>query len=300
MRLSGAWRRAKPWLKRLVTIALTVGIFVWMLKPIARTGQPCGTGSWRPAAGSSSWPRRCSRSSCSSSARRRGGGSSGLRLPRARRRRHARLVDVGTGALPPRRHLAGDGAHLPDQALRHPRQRLHDEPDPGTGDLPAGQHDARRLLPGLARRPPPRPGGQAWLFGAMALVPVLAFLLHPKVLYGMINADDAKLGKPADQRPNGIPDLTGLLVWTVLGLLWQSLAIWFLVHEPLGSADREVVGGGRRVLPGMDGRVPVDLLAGRSRRARAGVHGGDALALPPHAVRADRRQRGASRVCSHS
>ena len=31
----------------------------------------------------------------------------------------------------------------------------------------------------------------------------------------------------------GFTELSGLLMWSMLGLLWQSLAIWLLVAEPL-------------------------------------------------------------------
>ena len=74
---------------------------------------------------------------------------------------------------------------------------------------------------------------QIWLYGAMALVPVLVFLLHPSVLYSLINRVMLRLGKPAVTEQLGFRELTGLLLWTVVGLLWQSLAIWFLVAGPL-------------------------------------------------------------------
>jgi hypothetical protein len=74
---------------------------------------------------------------------------------------------------------------------------------------------------------------RAWLYGAMALVPVLVFLLHPSVLYTIINRAMRALGKPAVTERMGFRELAGLLVWCVIGLLWQSLAIWFLVEGPL-------------------------------------------------------------------
>ena len=74
---------------------------------------------------------------------------------------------------------------------------------------------------------------QVWLYGAMALVPVLVFLLHPSVLYRVINAVMARLGKAVVIERMGFRKLTGLLLWNVVGLLWQSAAIWFLVAGPL-------------------------------------------------------------------
>lgn len=72
-----------------------------------------------------------------------------------------------------------------------------------------------------------------WLFGALALVPLLIFLLHPKVLYRMTNFIMGRLGKPSIRDRMGFRILSGLTLWTVLGLVWQGLAIWFLVSEPL-------------------------------------------------------------------
>lgn len=74
---------------------------------------------------------------------------------------------------------------------------------------------------------------QNWLYGAMALVPVLIFLLHPTVLYAVINRAMTLLGKPVVTERMGFGKLAGLLIWSVLGLLWQSLAIWLLVGGPL-------------------------------------------------------------------
>jgi hypothetical protein len=39
--------------------------------------------------------------------------------------------------------------------------------------------------------------------------------------------------KPPVQRQLRFRELVGVLLWFLLGLLWQSLAIWLLVQEPL-------------------------------------------------------------------
>lgn len=73
-----------------------------------------------------------------------------------------------------------------------------------------------------------------WMFCAMALVPILLLLLHPKVFYGMMNAILRRRGKPELEQSLGFATLAGLLLWNVMGLIWQSLAIWILTAESLG------------------------------------------------------------------
>jgi glycosyltransferase 2 family protein len=73
-----------------------------------------------------------------------------------------------------------------------------------------------------------------WLYVAMALVPVLVFLLHPRVLYPLMNGILRRLGKPLIVPRMTFGVLAGLLLWTMIGIVWQSLAIWLVVEEPLG------------------------------------------------------------------
>ncbi len=75
---------------------------------------------------------------------------------------------------------------------------------------------------------------RGWLFAACALVPIMALLLHPKVFYGIINEVMHKLNKPPIIRRLRGLELSGLLGWNVLGLLWQSLAVFVIVQKPLG------------------------------------------------------------------
>jgi uncharacterized membrane protein YbhN (UPF0104 family) len=73
-----------------------------------------------------------------------------------------------------------------------------------------------------------------WFFVAMALAPLLAVILHPKVFYGIANRILARIGKPPiTLRLRGYK-LFGLLVWSIFGLLFQSLAVFLLLYEPLG------------------------------------------------------------------
>src|SRR6185437_15040409 len=48
------------------------------------------------------------------------------------------------------------------------------------------------------------------------------------------NAIMRKLGKPEIVKQLRFNELVGLLLWNVLGLVWQSLAIWLVVSAPLG------------------------------------------------------------------
>lgn len=73
-----------------------------------------------------------------------------------------------------------------------------------------------------------------WLVAAGALVPVMLVLIHPKIFYRMVNAVMRRLGKPAIEQKLRFRELLGLLGWSVLGLAWQGLAIWLVVHELLG------------------------------------------------------------------
>lgn len=73
-----------------------------------------------------------------------------------------------------------------------------------------------------------------WLLGSMLLIPVLLVLVHPKIFYAITNRVMRRLGKPEIVRKLRFRALCVLLVWNVLGLAWQSLAIWLIVSRPLG------------------------------------------------------------------
>lgn len=76
---------------------------------------------------------------------------------------------------------------------------------------------------------------ERWVYAAMGLVPVLTFLLHPRILYGILNRVMARLGKPAIPGRMRFEELFGLLVWSIAGLLFQSFAIWFVISKSLGG-----------------------------------------------------------------
>src|SRR4051812_2485125 len=57
-----------------------------------------------------------------------------------------------------------------------------------------------------------------YVYFAMAMLPALGFLLHPKVFYGLVNRILERIGKPRIVTRLRGKKLIGLLVWTVLGL----------------------------------------------------------------------------------
>jgi uncharacterized membrane protein YbhN (UPF0104 family) len=78
------------------------------------------------------------------------------------------------------------------------------------------------------------PTARPWLYTAMALVPLMSFLLHPKVFYGITNRVLGRLGKPKIvQRLRG-RSLVHLLGWLILGLLVQSAGVYLITAPALG------------------------------------------------------------------
>jgi uncharacterized membrane protein YbhN (UPF0104 family) len=72
-----------------------------------------------------------------------------------------------------------------------------------------------------------------WLIGALILAPALLCLVHPRIFFPITNAVMKRLGKPTLGRPMRFRVLAGMLLWNILGLIWQSMAIWLIVSGPL-------------------------------------------------------------------
>jgi len=77
-------------------------------------------------------------------------------------------------------------------------------------------------------------GHRQWLLIAVAFVPFLLALLHPRVFYGLLNALMRRLGKPPVEQALRKRQIAWLVLFNVLGLLWQGLAVWVLTHGALG------------------------------------------------------------------
>jgi hypothetical protein len=75
---------------------------------------------------------------------------------------------------------------------------------------------------------------RGWFFAAMALVPLLALLLHPRVFYTIVNFVLARVGKAAIVKRLRGRHLLWVLGWTILGLVWQSAAVFLIAQGPLG------------------------------------------------------------------
>jgi hypothetical protein len=72
-----------------------------------------------------------------------------------------------------------------------------------------------------------------WLITALALVPTLGLLLHPRIFYTAANAIMRRAGKPEITKRLRGRKLVQLLFWMMLGLVWQSAAVYLIVDPVL-------------------------------------------------------------------
>lgn len=77
------------------------------------------------------------------------------------------------------------------------------------------------------------PPARYWFWGALALLPVLTTLIHPKVVDAISRRALKLFGKPPLQQRLKSRLAFGLLGWNVLGLLWMCFAVWLIVGTPL-------------------------------------------------------------------
>lgn len=233
-RFERAWTWSKPWLKRLAGLAITAAIFFWMLRPLARNWEQV-----RDRVLAISWGRFFIASAMFSvflfafraSAWRWILTSFGARLPLGAATRIWSLSELA-------RYLPGGIWQFLGRIYLVKPYGIRGSVTSTSQILELAIFLLANVLLALACLvwfgiksfgSPAR----FWLYGAMGMVPVLVFLLHPTVLYSLINRAMARLGKPLVTEQMGFGELAGLLFWSLLGLLWQSLAIWFLVEGPL-------------------------------------------------------------------
>lgn len=74
---------------------------------------------------------------------------------------------------------------------------------------------------------------EMWMWVAMALVPMLSIIVHPRIYYRLVNAILKKIGKPPITLRLRGKKMTMLLGWTFIGLLWQSAGVYFVAAAPL-------------------------------------------------------------------
>ena len=74
---------------------------------------------------------------------------------------------------------------------------------------------------------------RVWMIVAAILVPLLSLALHPKIFYALADRILVALKKPPIQKRMRWKSLIDLLLWNVLGLTVQGLAIYLVVAELL-------------------------------------------------------------------
>ena len=233
-RLQSAWAASKPWIKRIAGVLITAAIFWWMLKPVARHW-----GEVRSRVMDMSWGRFAIAAlmftvflfAFRATTWRWLLVGMGERLPVAAA---ARIWSISELA----RYLPGAIWQVLGRIYLVKPYGVRGSVCTASQLLELSLFLLANVLLALAclvwfgikkfEGPAER-----WLYLAMALVPVLLFLLHPPVLYAIIDRAMRVMKKPPVQRRLTFPELVGLLAWSIVGLLWQSLAIWLLVEEPL-------------------------------------------------------------------
>ncbi len=68
----------------------------------------------------------------------------------------------------------------------------------------------------------------------LGLVPLLLLMLYPGIFYGVLDWVLGLMGRPSHTKRLTAGQLAGLLVWAIVGLLWQNLAVFLIVARPLG------------------------------------------------------------------
>ena len=234
-KLLGAWTCCRPWLRRLLTVGVTMLIFVWMFRPVAEHWDDV-----RHRVTAVSWTRVLLASAMfalflfavRAMSWRRIVRGFGYGLPIAPATRIWSTSELA-------RYLPGVIWQVVGRVYLCKRYGIRGSHCTASQVLELAIFLLANVLVAVASAVylgiyQLEGAAETWLYCAMALVPVLIFLLHPRVLYRVINTLMRRLGKPPVQEDLGFRALAGLLLWAVVGLLWQSLAIWLLVSEPLG------------------------------------------------------------------
>jgi hypothetical protein len=231
--LNAAWARSRPWLKRAAAVAITGWIFGIMIRPLRHNWpvvrQDIGSLSlWRFALASAMFAAflLCFRAL----AWRRVLKSFGYRLPHGAATRiwstseMARYLPGAIWQVIGRVYLAKPYG-VPSE-ITSTSQILEVFIFLFANTLVAG---SCLLYFGAKMDSHARP----WLMVALVLVPTLAMLLHPKIFYGAANLILRRVNKgPIVKRLRGVK-LVELLFWMILGLLWQSVAVYLIVDPVL-------------------------------------------------------------------
>jgi len=235
-RLRTLWRAARPWLIRLLRAAFIIGVFAWMLKPIYRNWHDpavrkhvLGTdwGSFAIAAAmfavflfvfrAMAWRRILA--------------GLGPRLPVAPATRIWSFSELA-------RYMPGVIWQVVGRVYLSRPYGVNAAISSASQLLELAVFMLANIIVALACllavgiRWLPR-DRMHWIITAAAFVPVLLLLLHPPVFYGILNGILRRLRKPLITHTLPRRVLLGVLLWNILGLLWQCLAIWILTHDVL-------------------------------------------------------------------
>ncbi len=72
-----------------------------------------------------------------------------------------------------------------------------------------------------------------WLVVGVSLMPLLLFLLHPRVFYSIANRVLLAIGRDRLQKSASGGTLAAMLLWKIAGLAFLSWAIWLIAGQPL-------------------------------------------------------------------
>jgi hypothetical protein len=232
-RLSNAWTKVKPWLKRVVGVGITVAIFAWMLKPVVNKWDEVGErvkaihwGYFFLAAAMfaaflfafrvMSWRTILA--------------GFGYKLPLAPATRIWSTSELA-------RYLPG--------AIWQVVGRVYLCKPYGVRGTVCSASQLLELVVFLLANilvalscllwfgTKLDPAAAKQMYVVMPLVPLLMLILHPKVFYTLLTKYMTWRGKELPARRVRGKTLTLLAVWSIVGLLWQAAALWVLTHEPL-------------------------------------------------------------------
>jgi glycosyltransferase 2 family protein len=232
-RLRNTWTIIKPWLRRLIGVGITVAIFAWMLKPVVQKWDQVGVKVmaikwyWFALAALMfasflfvfrvlSWWRILD--------------GFGYRLPLAPATRIWSTSELA-------RYLPG--------VIWQVVGRVYLVKPYGVSGTVCSASQLLELVVFLLANVLVAIGCLAWfayrmpgdtkfyLYLAAGLVPLLMLLLHPRVFYTILTRYMTWRGKELPARRVRGKTLTLLAGYAILGLLWQSAALWLLTHEPL-------------------------------------------------------------------
>lgn len=234
-RLKQWWNRFNPWVMRLLRVAVVVGIFTWMVKPVVR--------NWKdvrgPIAQIDWWQFfvaalmfSCFLFVFRALAWRRIIGGFGHDLPVSTATRIWSMSELA-------RYLPGGVWQFAGRVLLCKPYGISAPVCSASQLLELGIFMLANIVVGLTcvlgaglRRIPA--DERHWVFIAMGFIPILLTLIHPKVFYGLLNKLLTRFGKAPVEQALKKRELSQVLLWNILGLLWQSVAIWLLTHSVLG------------------------------------------------------------------